>query len=392
MARPGVTIEIQNGQLGQTAGTADNVVGMVTSGLTHNGITIGESYRVFSLSEAEGLGVTSLAHPDVYPRIKRFYDEAGEGAELWFMVVSDATLMASVCDLNNDFARKLQYDSGGRIRVMAISRLPVGYAPDFTGFGIDPDVKDAAEKAHALGEQLASEFMPCRFIIEGRDYQGNSADLFDFSTTNYNRASVVISRVSSNGSTAHPEVLLGRIAKIPVHRNPGRVKDGALSIDAGYLSDGSKIDTVDSATLDAIHDKGYILFSKYLGVDGYFVSDDPTCTIASDDFNSLARGRVIDKALILVYQTYVQEILDDVQVDDDGRISAGVIKSYQSGISNVLEQEMFEADELSTAPEVVIDPNQDILASNKLEVSISLVPKGYNKAIVIQLGFSNPNN
>lgn len=394
MGFPKVEIEVQNGQLGQTEGTEDSVAGLIGTGVEIvDNIGINEPKQIFGVKDAEALGFSDAVNPEMHAQIVDFYGQAGEGAELWIMLQAEATLMASILDVNNANATALLDAAAGRIRILGITRkADVAYEPVYAD-GIDPDVINAIAKAQELAEAYAAAYKPLRVIVGGRDYQGVIADLADLTERTDNRVAVLLGGKGESSLEACVGLALGRLAAIPVQRKIARVKDGDLGLSSAYLSDGATtIDELSEAELEAIHNKGYIVLRKYFGRNGYFFTDDPTATGAADDYNTIGRGRVIDKAISLAYQTYVNELQDDVELDPDtGRLEAGVIKSYQASVKRSIEQNMLADGEISGVT-VVLDPLQDVLTTNKVEVTVSILPKGYSSNIVVKLGFTNPAN
>jgi hypothetical protein len=396
MGLPGVKINVLNGQLGRTPGSADGVAGLIGSGVAAAGIALGEAKQIFGTEDAKALGLNeeydTTNSTNLYRHIKDFYKEAGEGAELWVMIVSATTTMADMVDSVGNFAPVLLNAADGRIRLLGVTRKPDGlYAPTYTS-GMDDDAEAAMLGGHSLAEAFAAEYKPVRVMVEGRDFQGVVANLKDLRQGTQNRAGVVLAGLDANSKAAAVGLVLGRMAAVPVQRNIGRVKDGDLGLVNAYLSDGQRIESYSLGAWGAIHDKGYIFARKYQGRSGYYFNDDPAATVITDDYSSLARGRVIDKALLLAYTTYVNEILDDIEINpDNGQMNPAVVKSYQAMIENVLNLEMVNAGEASGVS-VSIDPTQNVLSTDKVMISLAIVPKGYSKEIVVDLGFSNPAN
>jgi hypothetical protein len=399
MALPKVQINIQNGALGIVPGTADGVAGLVMSGVAvATKIALLEPKQIFSTDDAKALGLDAAYDTanstKVWKHISDFYAQAGEGAELWIMLVVNTTLMADMCDKANDIAKKLLNAASGRIRLLGIHRIPDGaYEPTYDN-ELDDDVIDAVATLQALAEDFAAAYKPFRGVIEGRDFQGTVADLYDLRGDSANAVSVIL---ANNEATTGAAIglVLGRLAKIPVQRNIGRVKDGNLGVSKAYLSDGEEL--VDSTTgvvnysdgeLATAHDLGYIVMRKYQGKSGFYFADDPTAAPVSDDYGQIGRGRVIDKALVIAYTTYVDELLDEIEIDPaTGQINPAVIKSYQGKIANAINTNMIN--EISGLT-VTIDPAQNVLSTSKVKVKLAIVPVGYAKTIEVDLGFSNP--
>jgi hypothetical protein len=397
MPLPKVEIQVQNGALGLVDPLADGVAGLVMTGVAvADKIALGESKKINSTQDAIDLGLDAAYDTtnttNVYKSISDFYAQAGEGAELWIKIVAKTTTMEDMCDKANTIVKGLIADSGGTIRLIGVTRVADGaYSPTHAD-QLDPDVIAAAEKLQELYDEQAAEYKPFRAVLDARDFQGTISTLLNLKTSEFPCVGLVIGTDVESSLNASVGLALGRLAKNPVQRNIGRVKDGDLGIDASYLTgQDTPIEEYTPANLDLLHDKGFIFMRKYQGINGYFFNDDPTATANSDDFSSLARGRVIDKAILLAYSTYVNEILDDLAVTETGAIAPGVVKYYQSLIQARIDAEMTANSEISSV-EVSIDPKQNVLSTNEVVVEVGITPKFYSKKIIVKLGFRNPAN
>lgn len=389
---PGVSIEVKEGGLGGSLSIDDGIAGLILSAPAPSGLALSTPVAIFSLEEAVALGIDAAFDTansvDTYHQIAAFYTDAPRGTELWIMIIPQTTTMATACDLTNDIVRKLLNAAEGRVKIWAITRIPDGaYVPTYVD-GFDDDVSAAVLTADALCKQLSNEFNPCRALIGVIDFQSVVGDLKDFTLNTNEHVGVVLGSDHASGYSAVGRIL-GRLASLPVQRKISRVKDGDLGITDAYLTDGVATEDY-QASFDAIHDKGYIFFRTFANKSGYYVNSDPACVVGTSDFSSLARGRVIDKAIRIAYATFVEEIEDDLEIDDNGNLSPVIVKYYQEKIVNAIESTM--RDEISGAT-CYIDPAQDVLASNKVTVdSLAIRPKGYSTDIVIKLGFDNPQN
>lgn len=395
MPLPGVSIEIQNGALGQAPQTDDAIVGMLLQGPSVvGGATVGTAYLLTSLADAVALGLDA-AYDDteevrVYKHIRDFYAEAGEGARLWIMLISQAVSMEDMVDTTQDnYARALLNAANGRIRVLGVTRSPAtGYEEDTDDYEIDEDVVLAIGKAHALGVAYAEQFAPLRIVLEATYFTGDAGALVDLKERSDNRVSLVLGD-SASGDGSAVGLLIGRLASVPVQRNPGRVKDGSLAINAAFI--GSEAVEDIPGKIAILHDKGFITLRTLPRKAGYYFTDDPTATSATDDYNSLARGRVIDKAITISYDVFVEEILDEIEIDTQGRIAIDKAKYYQSIIENAINTAMTANGEISSVS-TLVDPNQNVLATGKICIELRIIPVGYAKEILVKLGFDNPAN
>jgi len=386
---PKVVINVNDENLGKTVATIDGVAGMVLTGASVTGkIQTGESKVFYGLKEAYNAGITPTGiNAYAYKHIKDFYDVAGNGAELWLMLVDDSVLMSGMLDVNNPYAQKLITDAGGRIRLLGVSKEATG-SETISG-GLDEDVAQARINGQQLAEHFGVFYQDFSLIIDGKSFNGNVADLTDLHTESKEFVSVLISNANGEKNAAIG-LLLGRLAIDPVQRNPGRVKSGALPVLAGYFTDQGKVEDKQSQW-DTLHDKGYIFLRSFQGKAGYFFSDAPTAQSMANDLSDIPRVRAIYKARRLAYLTFVEEILDEIPVDAQGKIAPALIKSWEAKIENALTQQMVATGEISGV-HADIDPNQDILGTDNVNISLSVLPVGYGRYITIELGFSTSLN
>lgn len=389
MALPNVNILIQNGQLGGLIQFAEGVAGLIGTGVAVTGkIQLADPRLVFTLQEAEDLGITVADNPSAHRQVKEFYDEVGGRAELYIMLVADTLDQTDMLDVSIAAAAvKLLDYAQGRIRLLgSFFKPPIGYTLVTTA-GLDADVYTAITKAQALANAYAANQTPLRVIIEGRAYTGVAANLTDLKTLTANRVGVMVASSDDDGS-ASVGLLLGRMAKNPVQRKPSRVKDGAVNITDAYVG-AAKVEAHSGITL--MHDKGYIILRTFPGKTGYYFNGDHSAAPDTDDYSMIARGRIIDKAQVIAYLTYIEELDDEVLVGEDGTLDAGVVKYLETVIKNQIEGNMVANREISSV-KVFIDPAQDVIANNKVNVVLQLVPVGYSTTIEVKLGFNNPNN
>ena len=392
MALPNVNIIAGNGGLGQLAASTDRV-GIVSIGAAIAGLAMSTNTLLVTLKQAEQLGITLAAHPVLWRAIKEFYDEAGAGTELYLRHLPNTTTLVNLFTAppaSNTLIQPLLDYANGRIKVLSIVRVPAtSYVPSTTANKIDIDVISALPLAQAYFTELWKLHKMCRFLLPAIGFTGDFVGLKDLKTMTANACAVVIGSTQASAEAAMG-LVLGRIARIPVMRNIGRVKEGSLKkVTNAYIKVAGVIENINDINLTILNDKGYIFIRRYFGKEGYYFNNDFTSTAATDDYNRLARARVIDKAHSIVYNTYINELLDEVQIDDTGKIASGVISYMESIIEKAINILMTAAGEIS-AVKVFIDPNQNILATNKLLVKVSITPVGVLETIEVELGFYNP--
>lgn len=392
MSRPGVSITVLNNQLGSVALQADKVMGLICTGPAPADLSLGESLQIFSLAEAEAVGITaaydSAQTTDVYKQIKEFYDESGNGAELWIMVLAKTNTMTNILDKANNLAKKLLNDAGGRINVLGVCRVPDGsWEPSYDN-GFDDDAYTAIAKAQQLAEEFETLYQPLRVVVGARDYQGVAADLTDLTEGTANKVGVLLASSEAEDLNACVGLLLGRLARYEAQEKCSKVKNGELTIEGGFMTDGVSVETY-KTSWNSIYDKGYISLVTYAGKSGYYFNGDKTATGATDDFKSLALGRVMDKALRITYTTYVNELEDDLEVNTSGYPAAAVVKGFATQIERAIEANMIPTNISGVSCE--IDPAQNLLANSTFAIKkLGIRPKGYSTYITVNLAFTNP--
>jgi hypothetical protein len=397
MTLPNVNIQYENGQLGRTASSADGIVAMIVTGIAISGqFALGDVIGpFFSLPNVEEKGITAAYditnQTNAHKQCKDFYTAAGEGAELYLMVVSEAVTMETILDpTGNLYATKLLNQLQGRVNLLGVTRMPASYNPTIIE-GIDPDVVAAVTKAQLLVVQEQANHRPIQIIVEGRDFQGNVGSAKDFRTGTQNRVSVLLGWDAANADACLVGLALGRLARIRVQRNLGCVEDGDIGLQNAWIGSSKKVQDYSQAELQVLYNKGYIFPRTYTGVSGFFWCDDSVATNITDDYAFINRGRVADKMARIAYQVYVFELNKDFVVDaETGKLTPAVIKAFQRKVERAIEQNMVAFGEISGI-QAFADPNQDVLATDKVAINIKAVPAGIGRQFDITLGFSNPN-
>ncbi len=390
-----VNITLANGQLGGTLQTNDGITGIVLTGVSEaGGYTVGTPALVTSMADVTTAGITVAHNPFAIKQLQEFYNQAGSGAQLYLMLVPDTMTVAQMSDNSNaNGAKKLLDYSGGKIKVLGLLSDDVAIAAAggtiTISHSLNADVFTAASNMKIMAAAYFAAQKPFRCVIGGTSYAGTPGSLTDETagTTN-NRVAILIGDTES-GASACIGLLLGVVSSIPVQRKVSRVRTGALTNTTAFLD----TTALESSGGDAgiIAGKGYITFTTYPNVSGYFFSGDPMLTATTDDYAMMARGRVIDKAHILAYATFVQEVDDEVPVNNDGTLDAGFCKWLSQQIVNQVNNTMTANNEIS-AVSCFIDPAQNILSTNQLHVVLKITPVGYATDIEITLGFENPAN
>lgn len=403
MGKPDVTVIQSNGNLGRVAPSADGVSALVVSGIAVGGqFALGDVLGPFtSPADAELKGITAAYDATntclAYKHISDFYETAGLGTELYVMVVAKTVTMTDLCDKTMTYAKKLLSTTGGKIFMIGITRCPDGaYVPTYTD-QFEADLWTAVTKAGALRVEEYDLHRPVSFILEGRNFQGNASstkDLRDVAGPLQNRVAIAMGSdmdfIADNAYAskyANVGYVLGQFAGRPVQRNIGRVKDGKLSITNAGFSNGAAYDTLTETNTDSLHDHGYIFMRKHSGIDGFFFNDDPVATKITDDYSSFSAGRTMDKVARITRQVYLQELLDDIELDPTtGKLAVSTVKAYQGAVESEINLQMTSKKEIVRVT-AFCDPNQNVTATDQVKIDVKVRRKGMAKDIEATLAF-----
>jgi len=241
--------------------------------------------------------------------------------------------------------------------------LSVVYSPNFIGVALgDVDLRDQDNKNVS--------------VIAGMDGNGKGNEL-----------ALAYSKTVSAGGT-----VIGVLSDAKVHENIAWVgkfnlnKNSTNEYDVLKLADGRLFAEVSKSEIDALSDKGYIFLIKHIGRSGSYFNDSHTAISESSDYAYLENNRTIDKAVRGCREFLLPSLNSPLYVNEDGTLTEDTIASFKNDAERALE-EMQRRGEVS-AFSVVIDPDQDVLSTSKLTITIKIVPVGVARNIVVNIGFA----
>src|ERR1035437_4853731 len=117
-----VNITLADGQLGATLQTNDGITGLVLTGITESGgYTAGTPILVTSMSDVANAGISLAHNPFAIKQLHEFYNQAGNGAQLYLMLVPATMTVAQMADNTNaNGAKKLLDFAAGKIKVLGL--------------------------------------------------------------------------------------------------------------------------------------------------------------------------------------------------------------------------------------------------------------------------------
>lgn len=392
---PRIKIDFLTGQLGTVGTSPDGLVALVVGATAVSStFELGKSYELQSYQDLASLGVTKSNNPLLDKHVKDFYRQTPNGTKVIVCGVEASKKMAELLAKEDGEVRALIERHSGALRAVCISS-EAGDSDPVTE-GLSPDVYASLAPAQELAEWATVEmYAPLIIVIEGRGYTGKS--LRDLSSKEYNRVGVLVGDTTALGKGACIGLLAGRIASIPVHRNVGRVRDGALKVDSCYLGT-MPIEEKQREVIE-LHDKRYISLRRYVGREGYYFTDDNLACISTDDYAQIANRRVVDKAYRIAYDALLERLLEELELNPDGTMQAPILKAWEQAVETAINRAMTASGELSdedgSGCVCRIDPAQNVLATGRVIIKLQVRPYAYARYIDVALGFlvtSNSDN
>lgn len=410
--RPDVLIDQTDGNLGRTAASEDGTTAMVVSGIAvANQFELGEVLGpFFATEEVEAIGINEAYDTDnevlAYHHVERFFKAAGKGTKLYLMVVANTVLLSDIVKQDQPYLAKICSEKKD-VKIGVATRIPdAAYVPTYEE-QLDDDILLARTNAKALvtyeREDPRHRYM--QVILEGYDWQGNPSLSLDLRTLDSDRVTIVIgadndiSTKDVGGNTpylnyAFAGYFAGIRAGLHVGRNAGRVKNGALDIDNAGLSNGALMNTFKDTQENTLNGFGYVFAWGIEQKEGFYINDDHVCTSLESDYAYSPDGRVADKVSRITREVYVEELLDDVEINPaTGGLSPAVAKSFQERLEKVCNQRMINKQpKEASAITAYVNEEQNILATSKIETETDIVPLGTSRTITVKQSFSNPFN
>lgn len=146
--------------------------------------------------------------------------------------------------------------------------------------------------------------------------------------------------------------------------------------------------SVSDSLLSSLNDKRYIFLRKFVGRSGSYFNDSHTAIIASSDYAYIENNRTIDKAIRGVYSSMLPSLNGPLLLNSNGTLAESTV-AYLEDQAGINLDQMLRDSELS-AYSAHINPAQNVLATNKIIIVVTLVINGVARQIEIPIGFK-PN-
>ena len=398
---PRIDINIERGGLGRQSTNVDTWAGLyVDVASLPSGWTDNEVKKIYKPEDLEEYGISEAS---IDLQFKLVYLHVSE----FFRLAPNGTLFLQL---------------GANYDIDAIVNAFVAFENRLRLFGIvDNWTELTATPIEAIQTKLesvfASEKLSMRSVVS---FKPESEGLLpDFSEASNDRVMVDISsdltegglaeelRNSAIGMSGGCGTILGQLVALSVHQRPSW---RSFPINASgkweKLGDinGNSVEGKTQAELEAYDTNGLVLMSRTTRLPDAFISNSRMAVATSDDFAVITHGRVVDKAIALAYDGLVKSLDGPVYVNaETGKITAEAVSiltrnAYDEINNNMVIGLAGNDVEVSVDPAtgslplsaVYINPDQDVLQNENIEVQIRIIPVGAAKVITINIGLTLP--
>lgn len=401
----GITINKQNGGLGRIAPTEDGICALIGTGFASLGNT-NEAYRLLSYEDLLAISTPTQASAIFHRNVKDFFRLSPAG-KLWVIDV-DTVNKTFTDDVYKTIITSLVNAAGGKVRVLGV--VPTTAVTLSSEVPAAQLFADESRNNHAPLHIVLALFGDAPSPLEDlRALNSSSVSVFAGSGNLLSDDSGVTALSADVGT------LLGVLSNNQVFMNAGWVGKNNVQVGATtpyddgdattqpweeYMNSGimipyigtKKVSDISQTDQEDLHAKGYIFFKTYSDFPGIYFNDSHTCVKITDDYAYIENNRTVNKATRLIRKAFLPYVNSPIYIDPDtGKIAPNVIADLEGVGSKAITDNMFTQQEVSGF-DFTIDPNQDILATSKLEASLKITPVGTAREIVINIGFNNPFN
>ena len=166
----------------------------------------------------------------------------------------------------------------------------------------------------------------------------------------------------------------------------GKFQVASAELDTLAFANGQSYLSLSDAAITNLDSYGFCFLRKVIDLNGSFHNRPYTSVSLTNDYAFIYSNRTIDKAIKNLRQTILPSVASPIKVNADGTLSVDVINFFKSLGQQALDTMLRNA-ELSNY-QIIIDPSQDVLASNTLTLTAELQPLGVADFITINVGFT----
>jgi hypothetical protein len=179
-----------------------------------------------------------------------------------------------------------------------------------------------------------------------------------------------------------------RDSAVAIQVDLGRVSDGAIPLFLPATPDGYIYH--DESQLSGLDAARFMSMWSLAGFPGLYIKNPNSMATPGSDFKWLQYGHVVDAASVIAYLYFTKQLSSGVRVDSKtGFILPADQAALQQGCNRRLLNGLTNAGAVSSAT-CVVNGQTNILSTQQLLVTLSIVPLAYLKSIVVTITFLNP--
>lgn len=184
-------------------------------------------------------------------------------------------------------------------------------------------------------------------------------------------------------------IMLGAVSSAPVNESIAWIAKYNMAsdeLDTLAFANGTLYTNLSDGAIINLDGKGYVFLEKQIGINGSYFDNPYTCISLSSDYSFVYLNRTINKASRNLRSFLLPTMASTLRLNPDGTLSEDVVGYYESLCARSLDV-MVSAGELSSYG-VIINPVQNVLATQELRITVELLPTGTANNIVVDLGFT----
>lgn len=191
-------------------------------------------------------------------------------------------------------------------------------------------------------------------------------------------------KLTSKAPVGNMSMALGFLTRLKVSQSIGWVEQCNLNnfnvteVEMGFGDLAKdvygKYESFNDDQLGELHGKGYIFLRKYMGETGVWFSSNATCS--NGDYCKITRNRAMSKSRREIRSKLLPYVNAPIKVDpSNGQMHPATISIFKDKVQDTLNA-MATNEEISGIGTIVLDPTQNVLRTDCVELSYTFIPFG----------------
>jgi hypothetical protein len=184
--------------------------------------------------------------------------------------------------------------------------------------------------------------------------------------------------------------MLGAISLAKVHEDIAWVgsfnMSNGIELEVLAFANGDMYSATSKATINTLNDYRYVFLLEQRGTAGSYWNDSHNACTQASDYAYIESNRTIYKAIRAINVALTPLLNSPLDINADGTLTDVSIEVFTTEVNRVLN-ELKIAGNLS-AFSCTIDPEQNVLSTSSLNISVLLIPKGVARNINVKIGYT----